>query len=101
MRTEAPILPLKNLQPMECTSGIAWQPSIWVFCAKPSTSSWTYIPSPVGAPIAQYVKVWSIDLALPGSRPAGSGNLFDSTAHSLSSSPSHRPDTTEILLART
>ena len=29
----------------------------------------------LGAPIAHWIKRWPVDLAVPGSRPAGGGNL--------------------------
>ena len=53
-----------------------------------------------------YVKRWTADIAIPCSRPAGDKNLFNrklgySTAQSLSLSPTHLPDMTEILLKRT
>ena len=57
------------------------------------------------APAAQWVKRWPTDLAVPSSSPARGEDLFDhkrgSIAHSLSLSPTHRPDMTEILLKRT
>ena len=57
------------------------------------------------APVAQWVKPWPTDLAVPSSIPAR-GEPFStvnggSTAHSLSLSSGHRPDMTEILLKRT
>ena len=52
-----------------------------------------------GAPVAQWVKRWPADQAVPRR------NLLNrkrgSTAHGLSLSSSHRPDMTEILLKRT
>ena len=58
-----------------------------------------------GAPISQSVECWHTDLAVLGSSPAISGNLFNSEggsiAQRLSLSPSHHPDMTEILLKRT
>ena len=53
----------------------------------------------IGAPVAQWVKRWPTDLAVPSSSPAR-GEIF-STAHSLSLSSVHRPDITETLLKRT
>ena len=53
--------------------------------------------------VAQQVKSWPADLAVLSLIPAGSGNLYrkwDSFAHSLSFSPSYRPDMTGILMKR-
>ena len=65
---------------------------------------WAQSPVERGAPVAQQVKHWPANLAVPGSRPAEGGNLSNrgqrSIPHSLSLSPSHRPDMTEILLKR-
>ena len=64
----------------------------------PSFQSSLY--SYVGAPVIQWVKGWSADLAAPGSSTAWGGELFTRKwgfiAHSLSLSPTH--DMTEILL---
>ena len=53
--------------------------------------------------MAQWVKRWTTDLAVPSSIPTR-GEIFNrkpgSIAHSLSLSTSHRPDMTEILLKR-
>ena len=59
-----------------------------------------------GAPVVLWVKRLSTELAVPCSRSAGGGNLFNrngpgSMAHSLSLSHSHRPDMTDILPKRT
>ena len=66
----------------------------------------------LGAPVAQWVKRWPTDLAVPSSIPTRGEkktkerkkNLLNrkrgSIAHSLSLSTSHRPDMTEILLKR-
>ena len=58
-----------------------------------------------GAPVAQWVKRWPADLAVPRSIPALGENLpsckRSSVAHSLSLLSYHRPDITEILLKRT
>ena len=55
-----------------------------------------------GAPVARYVNSWPSDLAVPGSRSIGGGNLSnsnqDAIAHNLSLSPSYRPDMSEILV---
>ena len=55
-------------------------------------------------PVAQQVKQWPADLVVPGLRPTQGGNLFNCKwgfiAHSLSLSPTHHPDMTEILLKR-
>ena len=62
-----------------------------------------------GAAVAQSVNLlrvtgWPADLMVPGSSPASGGDLFNcksgSTSHSLSLSPTHCPDITEILLKR-
>ena len=57
-----------------------------------------------GAPVAQWVKRWPTDLAVPGSIPALGEKLsnckWDSLAHSLSLSSYHCTDITEILLKR-
>ena len=57
-----------------------------------------------GAPVAQWVKRWPPDLAVPSSSPAR-GEIFStingSTTHSLSLSSAHRTDMTEILSERT
>ena len=64
-----------------------------------------YVVSKVtGAPVAQWVKRWPADLAVPSSRPAlgeifSSVNVFHCTQHSLST-PYH-PNMTEIPLKRT
>ena len=58
----------------------------------------------VGAPVAQWVKRWSTDLAgrVRSSLEAKSSHRKRSfIAHSLSLSISHRADMTEILLKRT
>ena len=59
----------------------------------------------VAAPVAQWVKRWPTDVAVPGSIPALSVNLSNrkrgSIAHSFSLSSYHRPDITVILLKRT
>ena len=51
------------------------------------------------------VKRRPTDLAVPGSSPAWGDDLFNrkrgSIVHSLSMSPAHRPDITEILLKGT
>ena len=56
-----------------------------------------------GTPLAQWVKHWLTDLAVPSSSPAQQGerrNLLNckggSIAHPLSLSTSHHPDITEI-----
>ena len=58
-----------------------------------------------GTPIAQWVKRWPTDLAVPSSSPAQgeivSTIIRGSIAQSLSLSSAHRPDMTEILLKRT
>ena len=46
------------------------------------------------------VKHWPADLVVPGLRPAGGRNVFNHIANSLSISPTHRPDITEILLKK-
>ena len=57
------------------------------------------------AQVAQWAKCWPADLAVMGLIPARGRNVFsgklDSTTNSLSLSPSHHPDMTEILLKRT
>ena len=59
-----------------------------------------------GIPVAQWAscKRWSADLEVPGSTPAGSGNLFirrqGSVAQRLSLTPSHRPGKAEILFKK-
>ena len=61
----------------------------------------SYFPSEKKIP----VKRWPTDLAVPGSSPAGGGNLSNckrgSIAHSLSLSLINRPDVAERLLKRT
>ena len=56
----------------------------------------------IHSPVAQWFKRWPTDLEVTGSSPARCGNLSNrkrgSIAHSLSLSPNHRPDMTEILL---
>ena len=56
----------------------------------------------LGAPVAQWVKRWPTDLAVPSSIPTRGllNRKWGSIAHSLSLSTSHRPDMTEILLKR-
>ena len=60
-------------------------------------------PAILAAPVAQWVKRWLADLAVPSLRPIRSriSRNRGSIAHSLSLSTSHRPDMTEILLKRT
>ena len=60
-----------------------------------------FLPKKYGARLAQLVKLWPADLAVPGLSPA-QGEIFSivnrgAIAHSLSLSSSHRPDMTEIL----
>ena len=54
-----------------------------------------------GAPVAQWVKRWSTDLAVPSSSPARGDRKRGSIANSLSLSSAHRSDMTAILLKRT
>ena len=57
-----------------------------------------------GSSVVQWMKHWPADLVAPGSIPVGrnlSNCKLGSIAHSLSLSPSHCPDTTEMLLRRT
>ena len=55
-----------------------------------------------GAPVAQWIKRWPTDLAVPGSIPTRGflDRKRGSIAHSLSLSSAHRPDMTEIPLKR-
>ena len=59
----------------------------------------------VGVPVAQLVKCWPTDLAVPSSTPPSRPNLFDckqgSVAHNLLLASAHRPDMTETLLKLT
>ena len=52
--------------------------------------------------MAQWVKHWPTELEVSCSSPASGGALFNNRqgliAHSLSLSPAHHPDITEILL---
>ena len=52
--------------------------------------------------MAQWVKRWPTDLAVPSSIPTRGeiSSTVNGVANSLSLSTSHRPDTTEILLKR-
>ena len=66
-----------------------------------------YLWSPVytEAPVAQWVKRWSTDLAVPSLSPAR-GEIFStvngkSISNSLLLASSHRPDMTNILLKMT
>ena len=57
-----------------------------------------------GASIAQWVKCWPTDLAVPSSSPS-QGEIFStvkrgSIAYSLSLLPAHRLDMTKILMKR-
>ena len=60
-----------------------------------------------GIPVAQWVKRWTTDIAVPGSSPAWGGDLFNrkrgssSIAHNLSLSTAHCIDMTEIQLKKT
>ena len=58
----------------------------------------------LGTPLAQWVKRWTTDLAVPTSILLSRRNHLNrkpgSIAHSLSLSTSNRPDMTEILLKR-
>ena len=57
-----------------------------------------------GAKVAQYVKRWPSDLALPGSSPTR-GEISTVNGVSLHTAfhyhPAHHPDMTEILMKRT
>lgn len=57
-----------------------------------------------GAPVAQWLKRWPTDLAVPGSSPARGGSNSNrnqgSIAHSHSFLSAYRPDINEILLKR-
>ena len=50
----------------------------------------------IRAPVAQWVKRWPTDLAVPSLKSPAQGKIF-SIAHSLSLSPVDCPDMTEIL----
>ena len=57
-----------------------------------------------GSPVAQWVKRWPTDLAVPGWSLARGGffsTVTGSIAHRLSLSFAHRPDMTKILLKTT
>ena len=68
-------------------------------------SSATGAPIYRGTPIAQWVKRWPTDLAVPGSVLPKAEIFYNrkrsSIAHSLSLSSVHRPDMTKTLLKRT
>ena len=59
----------------------------------------------IAAPVAQLVKRWPVDLAVPGMSPTWGGDLFSHKrgviAHNLSLSTAERPDMAEILLKKT
>ena len=60
---------------------------------------------PKGTPVAQEVKCWPADLAVPDSIPSGGEHISNhkqgSLAHSFLSSPKNCPGMTEILFKRT
>ena len=62
----------------------------------------TYVSQYIRALVGQRVKRWPSDIAVSVSSTARGGDLFNrkrgSIAHSLSLSPAHHPDMTEILV---
>ena len=82
------------------TAGYCQTDVVTGFCAAKLLNDVVWIITTVtcsnpGAPVAQWVKRWSTELAVPGSSPAWDGELFNrkrgSIAHSLSLSYGRRP----------
>ena len=85
-------------QPVNISTAVLFSP-VYI------TTLWISICFLFNPPIAQWVKRWPTDLAVPNSSHAQS-KIFStvkqgSVAHSLSLSSAHHPDMTEILWKRT